>query len=770
MKPIKVKDYFEIINPEYSVLKVTPLKSLRNYNSESLVAIVASTYKKLSQQFCKHEKKLTFKRQAKLSYMIYMDADGSISFFFMLPNDFFTLYKEKIGEVWKGVTVELVDALPTFSVSSTKFCMTYKKRDAFSLVTDKRNNSLLSAILSATDILEEGDRAAVLYNIYPVNQKYWKASHDESINKLKAGYPVEREKKNKLFLLKLSAKFICIVCDIALNTFLSLFDDKLPPDERIPIKDLDISSATTSKRDAKIVGTQILIMSESEDRDRQRNSASSLCESFDRLTGDNSLVPVPVKTKKPLDYTEGKLKGVGSIITSPAESQSFISLPGRELIEQYKIECISTLETQVPEELQTGYISLGLCTYKGKPTEAFLPASRDVVNFPIVAVGEQGSGKSTLFARYVLSCLEQGEGCFVLDFIKNCELASKIEERITDKSKLITLDLSKFEDLQGFGYDEIRPKSMRHEDICSAAFDKAEYINMLINALTPDEPLSPIMDRFLTSAAVVTLINPDASLRDVIRCLENHEFRASYIENLPDEFKEILCDEIVCLRELDSKAKDGTIDGTKSTKIEGIFHRINLLRKNLRLKTMFSKGTRGNLDLVKAMNEGKCVIIKMPQDVFGTPYIKNTIATYWITKVWSCTLVRGGQQEVPRRFHVLIDEIFQAKTAMTWIGKEEILPQTRKFSLKFVFSCQHLKQIKEIDQTLRSAGASYLLMKGSGKSSFKEFAEELSPFTLDDLESMERFYSLNLINHENGRSAFITHLPDLPKLKSTLTA
>lgn len=96
---------------------------------------------------------------------------------------------------------------------------------------------------------------------------------------------------------------------------------------------------------------------------------------------------------------------------------------------------------------------------------------------------------------------------------------------------------------------------------------------------------------------------------------------------------------------------------------------------------------------------------------------------------------------------------------MKMLRDQEILPQTRKFGCKFVFSCQYLGQIELIDQTLRSAGASYMLMKGSGKANFNEFKDELAPYTLEDLEALPQYHSLNLINYEKGRAKFVTRLP-----------
>jgi hypothetical protein len=174
---------------------------------------------------------------------------------------------------------------------------------------------------------------------------------------------------------------------------------------------------------------------------------------------------------------------------------------------------------------------------------------------------------------------------------------------------------------------------------------------------------------------------------------------------------------------------------------------------------MFNKGTKDNIDLVNAFEEGKIVIFIMPQEYFATPYSRNVIVTYLFTKIWAAQIIRGSLHLKPLRNHTIIDEIFQARTTMQMIANEEVLPTTRKFMWKFVLTAQNLKQIELIADTLYSAGASYLFLKGSGKGNFNLFKEELYPYTMDDIEALPQYSSLNLINYEEGRAKFITKLP-----------
>ena len=74
-------------------------------------------------------------------------------------------------------------------------------------------------------------------------------------------------------------------------------------------------------------------------------------------------------------------------------------------------------------------------------------------------------------------------------------------------------------------------------------------------------------------------------------------------------------------------------EGTRTQIVDGINHSINMLSKDLRLKMMFNKDCSENIDLVKAMDDGKIILVKMPQEYFSTTYSRNVIVTYMFTKI-----------------------------------------------------------------------------------------------------------------------------------------
>lgn len=179
--------------------------------------------------------------------------------------------------------------------------------------------------------------------------------------------------------------------------------------------------------------------------------------------------------------------------------------------------------------------------------------------------------------------------------------------------------------------------------------------------------------------------------------------------------------------------------------------------EDIKLKVMFNKPMENNLDLIKAMDEGKIVLIKIPESHYPTRTHKNILTTFFISKIWLASQLRGGIYKEPRRTHIIIDEIFQAPTAEHIL--KDVLVQARKFQTKFVFSAHYLSQIETIKEALKASGSSYMMMQGTDKNNYNELKEDLAPFELQDLLNLKSYHSLNLIKTSNGYAKFITELP-----------
>jgi GTPase SAR1 family protein len=742
----------ELTKPNYIYLKVTPATSIRNNDTYKIAQAIQSTYKPFFNRFTFHDYKqilnnalpqmIKFELPYKTAYMIYI-TKKTVEFYFIIDERYRNILKEALSRVWSSVTIYDIKKLPEFSQNALYKQLVYAKEDALSLAADRRDNDLISNNLNIIDVLQENEKVGIFYNFIPTSQYSWRAAYKNTLDKYKTGNPVDKNKINLNYIVKSIFNEIYLTINMFnKNTGVSLSSTK------------ELSNFTYLKGSETILNTQIALVGDSYNKLNSINNLRSLANSFRSIDNDNYLRS---KNAKKFNFLDLNIGGYEMNKCSINECGNFLSLPGRELLERFGIEHINTLETEIPEELQSGYIKLGTNTYKGKTAITTMSADKNLANLGLVALGPQGCGKSTFFGNYAKDVSDKDEGLILIDFIKNCELSNEIE-RVVPKNKLIVLDLSKQEDMQSFSFNEVNNFKVNSD------YDRLVISNMqtqltvsFIDSINLDQKLTPRMRRSLVAAANVVFINKNMSMRNVVECISDHRKRIDYINRIPEGLKEYLKDDIFNLEDMNEVDKAGEISGTKSAKSDYVLDRISVLMEDIKLKVMFNKPMDKNLDLIKAMDDGKLLLIKIPESHYPTKTHKNILTTFFISKIWLASQLRGGMYKEPRRTHIIIDEVFQAPT--TEYILRDVLVQCRKFQTKFVFSAHYLSQIDTIKEALKASGSSYMLMQGTDKKNFEELKEDLAPFELQDLLNLKRYHSLNLIKTSNGYSKFITELP-----------
>ncbi|MBP1924566.1 hypothetical protein J2Z76_000419 [Sedimentibacter acidaminivorans] len=742
----------ELSKPNYIYLKIIPSTSIRNNDTYKILQAIQSIYKPFLNRFTFYDYKqilnktlpdtIKFELPCKVSYMIYI-SKKTVEFYFIVDERYKGVLKEALSRVWSSVTIFSVDKLPKFSSDSMYKQLVYAKEDALSLNVDRRDNDLISNNLNIIDTLQQGDKVGIFYNFIPTNQYTWRATFKNTVEKYKKGIPVDNNKINVVYAFKSIFN--------ELYSTVNMFNTK--PSINISSNN-ELSKTTQNKGSEFIINTQIALIGDSHNKLNTINNLRSLANSFRSIDEDNYL---KYKSTKKFNYIDLNI-GTELNKCSTKECGNFLSLPGRELLERFEIEHINTLEVEVPEELRTGYIRLGCNTFKGNAIATTMSKDKNLANLGLVALGPQGCGKSTYFANYCKDVITAGESLIVIDFIKNCELSEEIKN-VVPKNKLIELDLSKQENMQSFSFNEVANFNPR------TGYERLEVANMqtqlliaFIDAINIDQKLSPRMRRSLAAAANIVFIHSGMSMRNVYECLSNHRKRLEYIAMVPEDMKLYLEDDIFNLDDMNEvDGKTGEISGTKTSKSDFILDRINLLMEDIKLKYMFNKPMDSNIDFIKSMDQGKIILIKIPDSKYPTVTHKNILTTFFVSKIWLASQLRGGMYKEPKRTHIIIDEVFQAPTAEFIL--KDVLVQARKFQTKFIFSAHYLSQIDTIKEALKASGSSYMLMQGTDKKNFEELKEDLAPFELQDLLNLKRYNSLNLIKTSNGYAKFITALP-----------
>ncbi len=751
MKTISMSRYFEIKNPIYEALKIIPHSGVRNYNSSNIAKMVADMYRGITKSIKKVERKLIVETSVKCSYIIDI-TKYDVSFYFIVPRQYKSIAKEKISSVWPTATILDTDMPNLKGDNITTYQLAYKNLDAFSLAVDKKSNSTLNSVLNVLDIMEQDDRVSICYNFVPTSQYSWRANCKNAHTKYIENNPIQKE-FGAIHVLSGILNGIITIVESILDGLGSDLAKGSPLDQFkmfLSARRKEISELSVCKSNNSMIETQVAIVSSSSDKDRLVSNAISVCQGYRVLDADNELIYKKAKSINLLDY---KYHGIEAIKTSTDECQNFLQLPGRELLEQHKINHVNILETRIPEELLNGYIRIGKSTYKGNTVQTYTSPDKEISNLPMVFVGPMGAGKTFQNLQYAKDVIAADEGLIVIDYIKNCDLANAIE-KIVPKDKLIVLDLSKEECLQAFAFNEFKVKGNTAYDKLKCTSNHQQEITALIDAVCIGDPLSGQMRKFFTSAADIVLINDNMALSDVIDCLEDYNKRHEFIDNVPEEYKIYLQSKINTLIELDeTDKKAGEIVGTKYTKIEHILDRVNVLRETFEMMIMYNKPVTNNLDFAKAMDEGKVILIKMRADDFRSEHVKNVLVTFFISKIWLACNIRNSDNDL-KKCHVLLDEIFQAPTAFKPLRL--ILKQCRKFRLRLVFTAQMLGDLGELSDGLKSAGASYVLMQKSDKENFKYLEREFAQhgFTIEDLLNLQRYHSLNLICYSDKYAAY----------------
>ena len=276
---------------------------------------------------------------------------------------------------------------------------------------------------------------------------------------------------------------------------------------------------------------------------------------------------------------------------------------------------------------------------------------------------------------------------------------------------------------------------------------QAQQVKTLIDSINYNDPLSPRMSRYFNAAAVISILNNKNSLKDTIEILENYKTRENAIKFVQENYdvQAYLSSEFSALDELDEYSKP-TKDtpavkiGTKDNKIDFILDRVNILREDFSLQEMYENDSTNNINLVECMEQGKVVLILMNEGDFNTTQVKNIIVTYYISKIWVASQMRGQLHNKPGRCNIVIDEVFQAPTCLNTL--KYIIPQSRKYGTKFIMSGHYLNQLKDFAETLLNCNCNFKLGNGSDEKDFnilKKFIND--EWIFDDLKyaKMELF-------------------------------
>ena len=753
---IKLSKYIEIQKSEYTHIQVIPSKSCRNTNTDKILVLANTMYKKLDRLIRIENKKLIITSKLKLSYYIHI-TKRCTEFYFIVPTVFYSQVKTKLSETWKNVEIKKVNALPININDCTKYQLSYKLNDVLSLNVDKRSNSLLNANLSVLEILQGDEAVGIFYNFIPMSQKeqnYFKISSQEALNNFRKGINLKKS-KNIVDLGVISLKFLVDFINGLLNAFLSA-----PKNSHNIINPVEKTTSSSTQRKAKsdIIKTQAIICAKSDEKEREKQLCTTTFNTFTSLNGDNELEMEEVK--KNIDIYRDDIK-VKSNYTSTLESGKFVNVAGKDIIEQHKnIKHNKVLELRAPKCLEHGEIRIGTVKCKGSNEMSYFSSHYEIKKAERVLIGPKGSGKSYKSEQLAKDAIKAGRGVVIIDIIEDCKMSRNIYNAVADPSKIIRINCADISSIQAFSYNEITMNdTMEPMQVVSNAIKRGQQLQNLLNCINEDvSKLTPRMIKYFYAAcAIVYCVKYNASLGDIRDCLSSPEEREKYINSIPDKYKELLENRIKNIRELDKKEKNKI--SNYDIKIDGILDRLALLEISLESEIALSKTSETNINLCDAIQQNKIILIEIPEDVFTSKMIKDVMTTFYTSKIWCAKKQLSKNQKTLTE--MFFDEFY--KCPNTTIVFEEMFEEARKYNLINTVTLHSFLQLNnKCRNLLKAGGASYMLLYGCDIYNYDYLKKDFNNngYTEEDLLNLNEHEALCLIrNEDKNYSSFICKIP-----------
>ncbi|MFT9495877.1 hypothetical protein [Anaerosolibacter sp.] len=787
--PIKVPVVgFELMDEEMITLKITPDYNVSNTDNDAISKAIASTYETPMDRLNILRSQYKKIRQTHFDIVL---APKEAAFYMTISKEFADLIESKMETVWKGCAIQRVERsdLGNFDIDKTEVCeLVLRDYNFKSISTSKGDLYPLTNMLGITRDLLEGERIRIHIAMQPMKRRDWIAVAKDEYKQFEKGKVVDKQitdaqKAGMIFWqgLEMAANLYIEFKMLFFECILGLFmpeEKKEKHEIAITINSLEeikennmlkgLSNETTYKMTSEAINVKMNIISQSDSKERRKINMISVANSYKDLQGDNEVVVRNLsekKQKKELARIENFRITPKKNVFSDREVSKLIQLPQKTLQEEYKLDRIDTREVDIVEELLQGGIRAGVAELKGKDIDVFHPRDKNSQGRTWIIASGQGGGKTTLGKNIMYDSYKMGNANIVLEYLQNCQICRDLQ-KVIPAEDLVVINADDMDNLAALAYPEASQRITDEAD----KWEKLKVANMLAHQVkylidtVSDEKsgeLTNRMTRFLNSAAMAVFIHPSTTVNDVFGCLRDHNKRQGWVNlarksGLFEKDDEIFYD----LEELDKKDKGRTI-GTRDDLIAGILNRIAALTMDVTIKEMLRKPISYEHDFIKYIEEGKTILIKIPEkDNLKNPSVRDTISTYWFTRIWLCLQMRE-QGSHNRMCKILFDEIENTPTLTEFISHH--VHEFRRHQLGAIFTVHYMEQFKKLLTPIMNVGMSIQFLAGAGEQVYKNFLNLMQPFTLEDGLNLKQFQALNIINYGNQYSRFIAWLPPKPE-------
>ncbi|RJQ25858.1 DUF87 domain-containing protein [Candidatus Parcubacteria bacterium] len=329
----------------------------------------------------------------------------------------------------------------------------------------------------------------------------------------------------------------------------------------------------------------------------------------------------------------------------------------------------------------------------------------------LYVVGKTGTGKSRLLELLLISDIQSGQGCCLLD--PHGDLADELlmfvpKERIDDVVYVNPADRD-----FPIGFNPLEPV---------LDYEVRQHLSTFFISIFKKlfaASWNPRMEHIVRYITLALLETPDSNILGIQRMLSDTPFRQRVIKQIQDPVvKSFWVNEFSAWNE--RFANDAVIP---------ILNKVGQFIANPIIRNMI--GQRNNsLKFEEFMNEGKIVLINASKGKLGDDNAA-LLGAMFITKIQQAALARAKMKEEDRRdFYFYVDEFQNFATD----AFSTILSEARKYHLNLTIAHQYIAQLPEDVKATAFGNVGSLIVFPIGGDDAAYLQKEFSPvFSADDM-------------------------------------
>ncbi len=650
-----------------------------------------------------------------------------IHFYIAAPKDSIEFASRQIEGLWSEAKVEAVNDYNIFNPSGVNSGIYLKQKSSYVLpirTYAEAKMDTFSTILSGLSKINEIGEGAGIQILVKAAPNSAKKSIYSAVERLKKGESIESVLKGGAISVKDIQKAV---------------SGEVKKEEKIIDSEAIKALESKASKPLLAVNFRVLVSSPSQ------YQTDAILEG---VSGGISQFSAPsrqeLKIIKPRDlnnliyqFSFREFDDNQSMILNTEELTSMFHLPSFST-EVPKINWLKSKEAPPPANLSNKGTLIGESFFRGERKQIYI--SEDDRRLHVYAIGQTGTGKSTLMTNMAVEDIRQGKGIAVVD--PHGDLIEKILGLIPEK---------RFEDVIVFDpSDRWRPLGLNMLEYDLNRPEEKTFIanemQGIFNKLFLTETMGPMFEQYMKNALLLLMEDSSsppaggATLMEVARIFTDPEFREKKLSKASNPV-------VVDFWRKEAIKAGG--EAALSNMTPYITSKFNNFTANDYMRPIIGQ-PKSAFNFRQIMDEGKILLVNLSKGRIGD-INANLLGMVIVGKILMSALSRADVVKEKRRdFNLYIDE-FQN---FTTDSISTILSEARKYGLNLTVAHQFIAQLNEKirDSIFGNVGSIISFRVGPQDAEFlaKQFS---SAFNENDLMNIDNFnaYAKILINGQTSK-------------------